>query len=232
MWRKRKTPEQQPAAAQVAPVLEPPFDTVTFGGCALQKLLQDCSFESVLDVGSGSGAHSAIFADHGKDVTAVDFGTSVYAAQHRDDVDFKAGDYLTQIFDQPFDLVWACHVLEHQVNANSFIEKLLADTAPGGILAITVPPAKDEIVGGHVSLWNGGLLLYHLVLAGNDCRHAAILRYGYNITILVRRSEINALPELSYDNGDVERLLPFLPEGLSEPFDGNIQELNWESFRD
>jgi hypothetical protein len=85
-------------------------------------------------------------------------------------------------------LVWCSHVLEHQPNAGLFLAKLIRDCRDGGILAITVPPAKTEIVGGHVSLWNAGLLLYRLALTGIDCRDARVKTYGYNVSVIVRAS--------------------------------------------
>ena len=218
-----------PAASAALPALEPAFADLTFGGQALQKLLRDYAFRSVLDVGSGAGQHSRILANCGKSVTAVDLGTSVYAQEHDPRVTFVAADYVTHSFDRPFDAIWACHVLEHQPNPNAFLRKVLADTAVGGPVAITVPPPKPEIVGGHVTLWNAGLLLYHLVLAGNDCRDAAILKYRYNISLIVPRRPIPDadFPELTFDSGDIDRLAMFLPDGLREPFDGDITELNW-----
>jgi SAM-dependent methyltransferase len=226
----RKVDAVDNTGAVLLPELRAPFDGLMFGGLGLQKLLSDCDFETVLDVGSGAGSHSAIMADKGKQVTAIDFGTSVYAAKHKDGIEYVAGNYLTHSFGRKFDLVWACHVLEHQPNPNLFLKKLLDDTADGGILAITVPPAKQKIVGGHVTIWNAGLVLYQLVLAGNNCRSASVLRYGYNITVLVHRKPIKSLPELTYDSGDIDRLSEYFPAGLSEPFDGDINELNWDSF--
>lgn len=226
-----KMPGNKVSVAETLPEIKSPFDELMFGGQALQKLVCDCDFKTVLDVGSGSGAHSRILADSGKQVTAIDFGTSVYAEEHAQNITFVKGNYLTHTFDSKFDLVWACHVLEHQPNPNLFLCKLLNDTAEGGILAITVPPAKQKIVGGHVTIWNAGLLLYQLVLAGNNCRSAAILRYVYNITVLVTRESIEKLPELTYDNGDIEKLLTYFPPGFTEPFNGDIKELNWDSFK-
>ena len=83
----------------------------------------------------------------------------------------------------------------------------------GGILAITVPPTRNTIVGGHVSNWNAGLLLYHLVLAGFNCKNANILKYYYNISIIVKKNTINSvnLESLSFDTGDTRKIKPFLP---------------------
>ena len=213
-------------ASSSLPELPAPYNALTFGAYALHKLVEEFDFETMLDIGSGAGEHSAILKDRGKEVTAVDFGTSVYAETHEDGIDFVCGNYIECAFAKKFDAVWACHVLEHQPNANLFLKKMLSDVVDGGAIAITVPPLKHQIVGGHLSLWNAGLLLYNLVLAGNDCSDASILRYGYNISVIVRRADAK-LPELTYDSGDVARISASLPQVLSEGVDGNFSEANW-----
>ncbi|TWU67667.1 class I SAM-dependent methyltransferase [Crateriforma conspicua] len=193
---------------------------------ALETALKHCDFQTVLDVGSGAGKHAELFHQHGKSVTTIDFGKSIYYQkrdQHRTDI---IADYYKYQFDHPFDLVWASHVLEHQPNPNDFLKKVHRDTKEGGWVVITVPPLKHQIVGGHLSLWNAGMLLYHLVFAGFDCRTAWVKRSGYNISVIVDKRSI-VLPELHYDSGDINRLSAFLPHGLGEGFDGNIRSMNW-----
>jgi len=102
-----------------------------------------------------------------------------------------------------------------------------------GLLVITVPPFKHNIVGGHLTAWNAGLLLYNLVLAGFDCSRAKVLSYGYNISVMVEcptdfvTIAINDLP-LKYDCGDIEIIAPYMPEGCrKQSFNGEIKELNW-----
>ena len=197
------------------------------GGCALEALIDHCDFETVLDVGSGAGKHADILEAAGKRVTAIDFGVSVYFQQktsHRTDI---IADYYSYQFEQPFDCIWASHVLEHQPNPNAFLAKTHRDLKEGGWLAITVPPLKHQIVGGHLSLWNAGLLLYQLVFAGFDCSSASIRTYGYNVSVITKKKSIETMPELHYDNGDIDRLARFFPAGLTEGFDGVIKRLNW-----
>ena len=93
---------------------------------------------------------------------------------------------------------------------------------------------KKETVGGHVSLWNAGLLLYRLVLAGFDCSDASVLTYGYNISVIVKKKSIHVLDELSYDRGDLKIISKYMPQGLKiRPvdrdisFNGNIKRINW-----
>jgi len=198
------------------------FRHLRFGATAIQLLLAEYRFDTVLDIGSGGGEHTRIFREHGKEVTAVDFGTSIYYEQgNQKGIEIIRGDFNAVVFTSPFDCVWASHILEHQLNVNLFLKKVHAVLKEGGVLAITVPPLKNELVGGHVNLWNGGLLLYNLILAGFDCREARVLKYDYNISVIVHKKSI-ILPTLSYDAGDIMKLRKFFPEGFSEGMDGDI----------
>ena len=207
-------------------VMRSEFQGLLFAGAAMQKLIDEYTFETVLDIGCGSGEHSEVFRRHGKKVTAVDYGKSIYFEKHPSDMAVLIGDFNHLDFGLEYDCVWASHVLEHQVNAGSFLKKVYAVTKEGGVVCITVPPLQPEILGGHVSLWNAGLLLYNMVLAGFDCRNASILRYNYNISVIVKKKTA-CLPELVFDNGDVNRISPFLPEGFHEGFNGDIWSHNW-----
>jgi SAM-dependent methyltransferase len=126
----------------------------------------------------------------------------------------------------PSDAIWCCHVLEHQRNVGAFLEKCYRDLRLGGWLAITVPPMKPEIVGGHLTLWNAGLLLYNLILAGFDCREASVKTYDYNVSVIVRKSPA-FIPELKMDFGDIEALAHCFPVPVCNSFDGNIGSVNW-----
>ena len=153
----------------------------------------DLEFSSVLDIGSGGGEHSRHFRNLSKKVTTVNLEPPA-------DI---VGDYLR--LDLPrHDLVWASHVLEHQPNPNLFLKKCFKDTKR--YFCVTVPPAKHDIVGGHLTLWNAGLLVYNMIIAGWDCRHAKVMTYGYNISVLVEKKKAE-LPTLYMDNGDIELLV-------------------------
>lgn len=212
---------------------QPPYR----GYDALQFILRNYAFESVLDIGCGNGIHSDIFMHHGKKVTAIDYGESIYFKKNKHNTNFKTiiDDFNTFLFEEQYDCVWCCHVLEHQENTGDFLKKLNSILKEGGILAITVPPLKDTIVGGHVSLWNAGLLLYRLVLAGFDCAEASVKTYGYNISVVVKKRSINVRHLLTYDCGDLKAIVKYLPRNLNYlsnpddmPFEGTIQELNWK----
>lgn len=198
-------------------------------GQALQKLIDDYQFNTVLDVGSGQGLHAQILANHGKKVTTVDFGTSMYfqKSESNSDIDSFFGNFFDFPEEQEYECIWCSHTLEHQLNVNLFLTKMKRLLRQNGVLAITVPPLKHDVVGGHLSLWNAGTLMYNLVMAGFDCSKAAILQYGYNISIIVTKNEITLPDTLTYDRGDLELLADFFPPFVQQGFDGDIYEYNW-----
>lgn len=206
-----------------------------FAGEALDFLIKKYRPAHVLDVGCGDGKHTREFLGSGISVCAND----IYIHPNLQVLKDKYGDSLTfvnrnfndgfQVLSSGFDCIWASHVLEHQLNPQGFLEKcfhLLNDE--NGVFAVTVPPMKSRIVGGHVSLWNAGLLLYRLVLAGFDCSDAHVKSYGYNISVVVRKKARPPV-QLKYDSGDITTLAPYFPTELnvSENFEGNISECNW-----
>jgi len=97
-----------------------------------------------------------------------------------------------------------------------------------GLIAITVPPAKSQIVGGHLSIWNPGLLIYNMILSGLDCSEASVKKYGYNISVIVKKRSIK-VPPLLYDYGDIQRLTEYFPYPYNyHGFDGNsLLNHNW-----
>jgi len=187
----------------------------------ISKLVNDFEFKSVLDIGCGRhGNHKAAFKSCRKDVTSIDY----VHGKHADIV----GDYSDHEFDKKFDCIWCSHVLEHQLSPNEFLKKIHRDLTDDGVLAITVPPLKHEIVGGHVSLWNAGLLLMHLILAGFDCSLARVKKYGYNISVIVRKRPVD-LSGLKFGNEDIQILKRYLPVGVTpHGFNGDIHEINWK----
>ena len=199
---------------------------------AIRKLcLGEFNFKTVLDVGSGEGLHADAFLYYKKKVTAVDFGTSKYYLKRKNDmnVEFIVGDFNKIDFgDRKFDCVWCSHILEHQKNVGQFLKKVISLTSDDGYICITVPPLKHYIVGGHVTLWNAGLLLYNLVSAGLDCSEAMVKTYGYNISVIVKKKLFKMPNNLDCDVGDIEKLSKYFPKGCKrQNFDGRIESLNW-----
>ncbi|MFH2028737.1 MAG: methyltransferase domain-containing protein [Nanoarchaeota archaeon] len=193
----------------------------------LEKLIKEYQFETILDIGAGEGLHANYLREHGKNVTTCDFGKSGYYKRSNHVLGFE-GDYMDASFPCQYDAIWCAHVLEHQLNVNLFLRKVFTDLKEEGILAVTVPPRKPDVVGGHLSIWNAGILLYNLVMAGFDCSEARVKQYGYNISVLVRKkpADLTSL-NLSHDFGDIEKLSHLFPFPAKHGFDGDIMEVNW-----
>ena len=231
----QKEVSEEKKIAQTDPVPPVRKDYPYFGYEALQYLLRHYDFETVLDIGCGEGKQCDAFLEADKRVTCIDKGKSIYFEKNKHRISTIIDDFNTHTFEQKFDCVWCCHVLEHQMNVNLFLTKIKGILKTGGVLAITVPPRKKWVTGGHVTIWNAGLLLYNLVLAGFDCHNAHILQYGYNISCVVENKDVDALSQLVSDAGDIQRIRPYLPEGLEIidtgvdiNFNGDISSLNWD----
>lgn len=181
--------------------------------------LSTMKFKSVLDIGSGLGEHAQAFRKLGKEVTTISLVPPA-------DI---IGDYVNTgrlLWHEKFDCIWASHVLEHQRNVGEFLDKCYYDLKDDGILAITVPPAKASIVGGHLTHWNAGLLLFNLILAGFDCSEASVKQYGYNISVIVRKKKAVHEP-VFMDRDDIPKLAHLFPNDAYHGFNGNIGEINW-----
>lgn len=206
------------------------------GSIALDHLMEKYAFQTVLDVGCGEGLHAEAFLKAGKTVTAIDYGKSEYFSRRAAGLQAIVADFNTYAFEEPFDCVWCSHVLEHQLNVNVFLKKCFSVLKDGGVLSITVPPAKATVVSGHVTLWNPGLLCYNLILAGFDCSEAVVEAYDYDISVTVRKKGIpgEVLGSITFDVGDLGILRDYFPADIpwnqeknDISFDGELLGL-WE----
>jgi hypothetical protein len=188
---------------------------------ALDKCLKLDGVNTVLDIGPGKGEAMKAFQEAGKEVYAVDNKPQISNVRL---MDFNYPNFVG--WSNQFDLVWCSHVLEHQRNVDNFLTQIYRITKMDGWVAITVPPAKPEIVGGHVSMWNAGLLVYNMVLTGFDCSGAMIKTYDYNCSVIVQKKQA-ILPDLQFAQGDIERLKPFLPDFFCHGVNGEIESWNW-----
>ena len=192
---------------------------------AVALLLREYQFETLLDVGSCELEHAKIFSAFGKSVTTLD---AVEAA------DIEA-DFLEADISSRYDAVFCSHVLEHQRNPGLFVDKLFDILPDNGILALTTPPECTHFITlSHCNWFNAGMLLYHLVMAGFDCREARILTYGYNTSIVLRK-KYNGLARRSWAYR--EELQQFLPSCIDvDPeacqYNGAIHALNWRPMLD
>lgn len=180
--------------------------------------------KTVLDVGAGKGAHAEIMRKAGLKVTTLDLTHPADEQCHF----FQYNKY------HSYDAIWASHVLEHSTSPITFLAKCRLHLRDGGVLLVTVPPAKYDLVGGHLSLWTAGLLCYNLIVAGWDCSKALVSRCypnapdqpPYNISVIVRKTPFER-PPLMYDNGDIETLQEYFPCPVFQGCDGRFPGTRW-----
>ncbi len=202
---------------------------------ALAELITKYDFQSVLDVGSAGGTSARVFEFLGKEVHTIEIQPTFGADNTRQ----HCGDYLDIRFPQTFDCIWLSHVLEHQRNIGRFLEKMYHDLTDGGVLAISVPSALSPFLIGHCNTFTPLHLIYHLILAGFDCRDAQARCYDWQVSVLVRKVP-NGIPSISFATihnntlGDGElgvnpRLFDFFP--VPVPPDGHVwgevERINW-----
>lgn len=183
--------------------------------------------KTILDIGPGKTCEATEFwLENNKLVTSIDIED--YRKINHPNHTFLHGNFLTIQLDKKFDMIYASHVLEHIQDTGVFLRKVRKLLSPSGYFFIIVPIFKHNIVGGHVHVWNMGLLMYNLILSGFDVRNGKFTKQGYSIVGVVQ-AEKRKLPQLVYDRGDIETLKQFFPddEMFQHGFNGDLTEWNW-----
>ena len=239
------------------------------GYMTVRKMLDEYEWNSVADIGSGAGGYSKLFHHLNKSVTSYELGRRYSSSNVSDftsrelkpghELAYRAavtndggapwrilmGNFMCSAT-EVYDALWVHHVTEHILDPHVFMVKLHSMLKEGGILALTVPPLKSQIVGGHVSVWLGGLLIQHLVRAGFDCKYMRLFKQSYSIGVLLKKRTITETIKWRHDRGDICQLMkPYLPIGLKrsaglkpadrkpgddcmDAFEGNLLSLNWD----
>jgi len=191
----------------------------------LGYFMREYRFQTVLDIGCGTGYTLHTLAASGRHVTGVDIlpGTQVILPPDGTSVSYIQHDFWDFNIDERFDAVVSSHFIEHMADTESFIRKYFSFLKDDGVFCLIWPPLKHTIVGGHVHVFNMGLMLYNLVRLGVDCRGVDMLRCGYSQAIVGRLRRFK-IPVLKNDEGDIETLAPYFPFPARQNFDGdNIQ---------
>ncbi len=134
-------------------VLPDAFTLEFWENSSLLRFLTDQRFlqSEILDVGCGSGEIDIMIARNGYTVTAVDI--SPYAitkakklAQKYSDCNgrltFLAGDIEDMVFGRKFSSAIISHTLEHLINPEKTMEKIVDLLAPGSNILVAVPNRK------------------------------------------------------------------------------------------
>jgi ubiquinone/menaquinone biosynthesis C-methylase UbiE len=147
-----------------------------------QFLIKNFQFDNILDVGCGYAPYVNIFTNNNKDYTGIDFNID---NKNKKKCSFIKSDFMKHDFkDKKFDCVYTSHCIEHIPDTETFLKRLRFLIKDDGILCIIFPKPKDEIVGGHVHIFNPGIMLYNLVRIGINCKHVQCLDCGYSYAVV------------------------------------------------
>ena len=128
---------------------------------ALVERHMECT-GTVLDVGCGSGARTAMLARYATHVIGIDNDMlKVSAAAQLNNagnakIEWYGGDFMAWTFANTFDYVFAVEVIEHMslYLHPAFIDKMLNILAPGGRILMTTPRDRPpERKHPHIGLW-------------------------------------------------------------------------------
>lgn len=162
--------------------------------------------KKLLDIGTGTGYFPGFMKKHGYKVTGVEidpkarefakgeFGISVFSPE----------DFLNGKIPGRFDVITLWHVLEHLDNFDPYIERMLQQLEPGGLLLIALPNCSAY-----------------------DARHYKENWAGYDVPRHLWHFTPSTLKKLAENHGlkvtRMKRLIldPFYNSMLSEKYKGN-----------
>ncbi|WP_422055524.1 bifunctional 2-polyprenyl-6-hydroxyphenol methylase/3-demethylubiquinol 3-O-methyltransferase UbiG [Sphingomonas sp.] len=100
---------------------------------------------TALDVGCGAGLLCEPLARMGAHVTGVDAAPeNIGAARAHAEaagltIDYRAGEFESEVAGRQFDLVTSMEVIEHVADPEAFVRGLVAALAPGGLMILSTP---------------------------------------------------------------------------------------------
>lgn len=187
--------------------------------------------DTILDIWLGDGDASLFFLEQWLEVYATWVNIESYDLNSnlQDKITLKES-FVTKLDfpDDMFDIVWASHILEHEINPGLAFQEIRRVLKNGGKCIICLPPYKTKIVWGHVNtgytLWQ---MMYQLLLSRYNIQWWSFIKYGYNLCAIVEKDDSIKLPELRYDKGDIETLSWLFPFEAIQWFEWNIKSHNW-----
>lgn len=93
----------------------------------------------VLDVGCGNGMFLRMAAEVGYECRGIDFSEAAAAFCQQQGVNAIAGDFLSQAWEQPFDLITMWDVVEHLREPEKFLRRANELLVDGGHLLLKIP---------------------------------------------------------------------------------------------
>jgi len=200
------------------------LESVSGRGKIVDQLLKGYEFSSAIDVGCGVGDFYSMLNEkgcriNGVGVDVIDPSDLLYSDFHYVRKNFT--EYETE---DTFDLVFSSHTIEHVQDTGVFLKKFFSLCREDGVFCLIWPPPKKHIVGGHLHVFNPGLMLYNIVRLGIDCRNVKIFKSGYNLAIMGQFKTFE-LPELTFNRFELELLSDYFPFTPEHNFDGDLKKI-------
>lgn len=186
----------------------------------LDYLIENYKFTTVIDIGCGKGDFFNYLND--KHVSVKGTGIDM---MNESELLYKDFTYIKSNFNdlkinERFDLIFSSHTIEHNPNTEDFLKLFFSLGKPNGIFCLIWPPPKPQIVGGHVHVFNLGLMLYNVIRIGVNCSNVKMLKSGYNLC-LIGRYDFFKLPKLTFNAFEIELLKDYFPFLAKQAFNGD-----------
>lgn len=187
-----------------------------------QYVVNNFKFENVLDLGCGFCPYLNTFTGKGIKYTGIDsFNPQVLKKiSAQKNVELINANFMAHNFgDRKFDCVYSSHVIEHVADTEAYIRKLKGLVKEGGIMCIIWPKPKPEVVGGHVHIFNPGMMYYNVTRTGINCSQWKCVEKDYSFCIAGPCHKVPQ-PKLTYSAGEIETLNPLFPFKATQGFHG------------
>jgi SAM-dependent methyltransferase len=199
------------------------------------KVFAGITGRRVLDLGSYRGGSALVMALLGKHVEALVEGRfwPERLAPILEPRGMRALNLAYEAYEpaEPFDAIWASHVMQNMRNPGLFLDRCRAHLRDDGWLGVVVPPLRSRITAGKVVPgWNLGALMYTLLAAGFDVKRGHFVTHGFNVAAFVPKAE--RVLERPADAFADPSLWPFKLDAR-KGFEGEMRAVNWpQDFRD
>ena len=139
----------------------------------LDDLLVGIDQPKILDVGCGTGHLLLSIRDNYSPSSLTGFDmvppALEIARETVPNADIHYGDLLEYDGQRSFDVVFCTEVLEHIVEADQALMKLVNMTNKSGVCFVAVPNGRDDYFAGHVNFWSPESWDYFIKSNCNDC---------------------------------------------------------------
>ena len=115
--------------------------------------------KSIFEIGCGGGYLLNFYRKKGNIVAGIEVDDLCVNACERLEIDCIKGDFLKAKIKKKYDIVMAWHVLEHVIDINRFMKKMVRITNKNGLVFIEVPTGRKPIeqwshYDGHIHYFN------------------------------------------------------------------------------